>query len=151
MARRTGRIEVRAIAPTILLPSLNVGCLPGAEGEWSRTLRGPELAKGEAGPTTLKVRIMKYVHRLQSVSNPKKRYVGISANLQERLKQWLDQAGLDGRISARTLRHTLAARLLGLTGHLRLVQQALGHRSIASTIRYTQVPSDALVAALETI
>ena len=46
---------------------------------------------------------------------------------------------------------TLATRLLALTNNLRLVQQALGHRSIASTIRYTRVPSQALVAALEAV
>jgi predicted GIY-YIG superfamily endonuclease len=30
---------------------------------------------------------MKYVYLLQSLSNPKKRYPGVSADLQERLKQ----------------------------------------------------------------
>ena len=35
--------------------------------------------------------------------------------------------------------------------NLRLVQQTLGHRSIASTVRYTQVPSEALKAALEAV
>ena len=70
---------------------------------------------------------------------------------QRRLKQWLQEASIDGQVSAHTFRHTLATRLLGLTGNLRLVQQALGHRSIASTTRYTQVPSSALVAALEAV
>jgi site-specific recombinase XerD len=44
-------------------------------------------------------------------------------------------------VLAHTFRHTLAARLLHNTGNLRLVQQAMGDRSIASTVRYTQVPS----------
>ena len=47
--------------------------------------------------------------------------------------------------------HTLACRIVDAAGDLRLVQQALGHRSIASTVRYTQVPSEALKAALEAI
>ena len=35
--------------------------------------------------------------------------------------------------------------------HLREEQQALGHRSIASTVRYTQVPNETLKAALEAV
>ena len=72
-------------------------------------------------------------------------------HFQRRLRQWLREAGLDEGVSAHTFRHTLACRLLGLTDNLRLVQQALGHRSIASTVRYTRVPTKALVAALEAV
>ena len=54
-------------------------------------------------------------------------------------------------VSAHTFRHTLATRLLRQTGNLRLVQRALGHCSIATTIRYAQVPDAALVAALEAV
>lgn len=70
---------------------------------------------------------------------------------QRRLGQWLDEAGVNGRVTAHTFRHTLATRLLALTGNLRLVQQALGHRNIASTIRYTLVPNAQLAAALEAV
>ena len=35
--------------------------------------------------------------------------------------------------------------------NLRLVQRALGHRSIASTIRYAQVPDNKLTAVLEAV
>ena len=68
-----------------------------------------------------------------------------------RLKSWLRQAGIEDKISPHTFRHTLASRLLTLTGNLRLVQQALGHKSISSTVRYTQVPTEALKAALEAV
>ena len=68
-----------------------------------------------------------------------------------RLDRWQWQAGIEKRITAHTFRHTLANRLLAKTGNLRLVQQALGHRSIASTLRYTVVPSEALRAALEAV
>ena len=50
-----------------------------------------------------------------------------------------------------TFRHTLASRLLAATSNLRLVQQAMGHRSIASTLRYTHVPSEIQKAALEAV
>jgi integrase/recombinase XerD len=72
-------------------------------------------------------------------------------HFQRRLRHWCVVAGLDGRISAHTFRHTLATRLLRLTNNLRLVQSALGHRSITSTIRYAQVPDDQLIAALEAV
>ena len=72
-------------------------------------------------------------------------------HFQRRLTQWLDQAGVNGQASAHTFRHTLATRLLALTDNLRLVQRALGHRSIASTIRYAQVPDAKLAAALEAV
>ena len=68
-----------------------------------------------------------------------------------RLDQWQQKAGISQRITPHTFRHTLANRLLAKTSNLRLVQQALGHRSIASTLRYAQVPSKALVAALEAV
>jgi len=63
--------------------------------------------------------------------------------------RWLEHAGIDRPLSPHALRHTLAVKLLGRTGNLRLVQRALGHASIASTVRYAQVPDEALVAALE--
>ena len=66
-----------------------------------------------------------------------------------RLDHWQQQAGISQRITPHTFRHTLANRLLAKTSNLRLVQQALGHRSIASTLRYTVVPSDALRSSLE--
>ena len=68
-----------------------------------------------------------------------------------RLEQWLQKAGISAKITPHTFRHTLANRLLAKTSNLRLVQQALGHRSIASTVRYAQVPSKALAAALEAV
>jgi len=70
-------------------------------------------------------------------------------HVHRRLKQWLRKAGIDRPISPHALRHTLAVRLLSHTGNLRLVQRALGHASIVSTIRYAQLPDKALVAALE--
>ena len=54
-----------------------------------------------------------------------------------RLEQWLQKAGISDKITPHTFRHTLANRLLAKTSNLRLVQQALGHRSIASTLSAT--------------
>jgi integrase/recombinase XerC len=74
-----------------------------------------------------------------------------SRQVQRRLAQWIEHAGIGGRLSAHSLRHTLAVRLLGQTGNLRLVQRALGHASIASTVRYAAVADEALVEALEAV
>jgi len=68
-----------------------------------------------------------------------------------RLHGWLAEAGVDRRITPHTFRHTLATRLLGATGNLRLVQRALGHRRIDTTSRYAQLPDEALATALEAI
>ena len=72
-------------------------------------------------------------------------------HIRRRLHAWLQHAGVEGRITPHSFRHTLAVRLLERTGNLRLVQQALGHRSIASTLRYTRVSDARLRAALEAV
>ena len=72
-------------------------------------------------------------------------------HIRRRLHAWLQHAGVEGRITPHSFRHTLAVRLLERTGNLRLVQQALGHRSITSTLRYTRVSEAGLRMALEAI
>jgi site-specific recombinase XerD len=44
-----------------------------------------------------------------------------------------------------------ATHLLERTGNLRTVQEALRHRNIATTVRYTHQPSEALAEALEAL
>ena len=68
-----------------------------------------------------------------------------------RLDQWQQQAGIEQRITPHSFRHSLANRLLAKTGNILLVKQALGHRSIASTLAYLRVPTEALRAALEAV
>jgi integrase len=66
-----------------------------------------------------------------------------------RIEEAAERAGLAGRASAHVLRHVFACRLLKATGgNLPLVQQALAHRSIASTTIYARVEAGALRAAL---
>jgi integrase/recombinase XerC len=48
-------------------------------------------------------------------------------------------------------RHEFATRLLEQTSDVRLVQEALGHRSIVSTMRYTRVRSSRLRAAISAV
>ena len=68
-------------------------------------------------------------------------------NAQRRITEWFESAGIRGR-SAHALRHTFATSLLARTGDLRLVQSALGHRSVVSTTIYAQVDRARLRAAV---
>ncbi|MCK5944132.1 MAG: tyrosine-type recombinase/integrase [Planctomycetes bacterium] len=68
-------------------------------------------------------------------------------NAQRRIAGWFEAAGIRGK-SAHSLRHSFATALLGRTGDLRLVQNALGHRSIVSTTVYAQVDRGRLRAAV---
>jgi len=72
-------------------------------------------------------------------------------HVHRRFRMWCERAGIDKPVSPHSLRHTLAVKFLDRTGNLRLVQQALGHRSITSTIRYTAVTNGALARALEAV
>ena len=57
------------------------------------------------------------------------------------------RAGL-GRTSTHQGRATAATELLARTGNLRLVQEVLGHATVATTQVYTQVPRSAIAAAM---
>lgn len=65
-----------------------------------------------------------------------------SRHIQRRLHGWLARAGVSKRHSPHSLRHSFAVRLLKRTSNIRLVQQALGHRSIASTTAYLALPEN---------
>jgi integrase/recombinase XerC len=68
---------------------------------------------------------------------------------QRRISNWFAAAKIAGR-SAHSLRHSFACSLLGRTGDLRLVQNALNHASIVSTTIYAQVDREKLRAAVGT-
>ena len=69
----------------------------------------------------------------------------------QRLKRWLDAAGIAKRISPHGLRHTFATHLYARTSDLLLVKRALGHSDISTTEIYTHLSDETLENALERI
>jgi site-specific recombinase XerD len=69
-------------------------------------------------------------------------------HVHRRFRHWLRAAGITRAASPHTTRHTFATALLARTGNLALVQAALRHRSITSTMVYAKVAEGAVRAAL---
>ncbi len=57
-------------------------------------------------------------------------------------------AGIEGKVSVYSLRHTFATNLYHRTGDLYLGQRALGHRQIGTTEIYAKVSDQALKRAV---
>lgn len=65
------------------------------------------------------------------------------------IRTYSKKSGITKTISCHTLRHTFATDLLRATKNIRLVQKALGHSDISTTMIYTHIVDDELEDALK--
>lgn len=72
-------------------------------------------------------------------------------SIRRTVKNYADKAGISwaDSVSPHTLRHTFATNLLRRTGNIRLVQKALGHADLSTTMIYTHIVDDELEDALK--
>jgi site-specific recombinase XerC len=69
-------------------------------------------------------------------------------HVQRRFTEWLAKAGVRGRYSPHSCRHSFALGLYERTGDVLVVQAALGHRAITSTMVYARASADRVRAAV---
>lgn len=73
------------------------------------------------------------------------------SHLRRSVKRYARKAKLEEveRVSPHTLRHTFATRLYKDTGNIRMVQKALGHSDLSTTMIYTHVIDEKLEGAMK--
>jgi site-specific recombinase XerD len=74
-----------------------------------------------------------------------------TSHLRRSVKRYARKAGIEevGRVSPHTLRHTFATRLYRETSNIRMVQKALGHSDLSTTMIYTHVVDEELEGAMK--
>lgn len=71
--------------------------------------------------------------------------------VQEMVRRYADRAGIGKRTTPHVLRHTSATDLYRETGKIRLVQKALGHSDLSTTMVYTHVYDEEVECAMRNL
>ena len=66
--------------------------------------------------------------------------------LNRMIKEAVERAAIDKRVSMHTLRHSFATHLLEQKVDIRLIQVLLGHQKLNNTARYAHVATKTLTA-----
>jgi len=69
-------------------------------------------------------------------------------SISKALLRWCKHSGIERRVTPHMIRHTVATLLLRNGADIRVVQDFLGHTSIVTTQRYTQISREHLVQVL---
>lgn len=84
-----------------------------------------------------------YIFTTLKGTTVKNRYV------QSIVKRYSKKAGINKNISPHTLRHTFATDLYKETKNIRIVQKALGHSDLSTTMIYTHIIDDEMEEAMK--
>jgi len=71
--------------------------------------------------------------------------------VQEMVRRYADRAGIGKRVTPHVLRHTFATDLYRETVKIRLVQKALGHSDLSTTMIYTHVYDEEVEIAMKAL
>lgn len=66
----------------------------------------------------------------------------VDRDIREMISNYSNKAGINKKVSPHTLRHSYATDLLRHTKNIRLVQKALGHEDLSTTMIYTHIVDD---------
>jgi len=71
--------------------------------------------------------------------------------IQEMVRRYAERAGISKRVTPHVCRHSFASDLCRQTSKIRLVQKALGHSDLSTTMIYTHAYDEELEGALRSL
>ncbi len=142
LATGAARDRDRVLIELLLATGLRISSALGLRVEDLDFDDGVAWVSESKGGDALKVHLTRAIAELLRTwlnRRPNGPLFGVSArHAQRRFAGWVEVAGLRPGLTLHSLRHTFASGLYHATGDVLLVQQALHHRAIASTLVYAR-------------